>query len=42
MYLLGIKGNRYIISKSVKKHWNIKPKKSEEVSLREWALEGNV
>ncbi len=38
MYLLAIKENGYIISKSVKKHWNTKPKESEEVSLREWAL----
>jgi transposase len=38
MYLLVSKGNGYIVSKSVKKHWNTKPAKTEEASLKDWAL----
>ena len=38
MFLLVSKGNGYIASKSVKKHWNTKPTKSEGVSLKDWAL----
>jgi transposase len=38
MFLLVSKGNGYIVSKSVKKHWNTTPTKSEGISLREWAL----
>jgi len=39
MFLLVSRGNGYIVSKSIKKHWNTKPTKSERVSLREWALD---
>lgn len=38
MYLLSSEGNGYIISKSVKKHWNTKPTESEKISLKDWAL----
>jgi len=39
MYALIENNNGYIISKSVKKHWDANPTKSEEKSLHEWAFD---